>query len=620
MRPLLLLLFFHYLSSLHVSIGSEIDAAQNPFTPKSYLIRYWTKQIDNDLPKSSFLLSKASPLSAVDYARFSKLADDPISLADHLTEFCSSAKLLCFPDLAPSLESHPKDSSFAVYSYKNFTNYGTDRTGGQDSFKNYTQNQNVVVNSFRRYSGDSVRHEHKFEFYSTDGNDVDDNFKTYSKDATDGSGEFNKYHENVNIADSKLTSYSSAANGNGQTFKNYETGNIGDSYFTSYGNAATKTPTEFKSYGLDSNVMGSHFTNYGENGNKATDTFTSYADEGNDPLNEFNNYGEKGNGATEEFTSYRDEANSGADSFTTYAKDSKSAKVNFVNYGNSTFEGPDTFTGYGQGASGQKIGFKIYGVNNTFTDYTKKTEISFASYTNATATTTSSGVGSLVNKWVEEGKFFRESKIKTGTVMAMPDIRDKMPKRWFLPRVISSKLPFSTARLPEMKSIFHASDNSSMEDMIKDALSECERKASKGETKRCVGSAEDMIDFATSVLGRNVVVRSTENTNGSTKNIMIGSVKGINGGKVTRSVSCHQSLFPYLLYYCHSVPKVRVYEADILDASSKAKINHGVAICHLDTSDWSPGHGAFVALGSSPGNIEVCHWIFENDMTWTIAD
>ncbi|EXB82599.1 hypothetical protein L484_027777 [Morus notabilis] len=66
-----------------------------------------------------------------------------------------------------------------------------------------------------------------------------------------------------------------------------------------------------------------------------------------------------------------------------------------------------------------------------------------------------------------------------------------------------------------------------------------------------------MIDFATSVLGHNIVVRSTENVNGL-KDILIGSVKGINGGKVTESVSCHQSLFPYLVYYCHSVPKVRV--------------------------------------------------------------
>ncbi|KAK4402793.1 Polygalacturonase-1 non-catalytic subunit beta [Sesamum angolense] len=198
----------------------------------------------------------------------------------------------------------------------------------------------------------------------------------------------------------------------------------------------------------------------------------------------------------------------------------------------------------------------------------------------------------MVNKWVEPGKFFRESMLKTDTIMPMPDIRDKMPKRSFLPRVIVSKLPFSTSKLGDLKKLFHAEDNSSMTSMITDALGECERVPSPGETKRAA-SIEDMIDFATSVLGRNVAARDGDH---------------------------QRSLYPYLLYYCHSVPKVRVYEADILDPKSKAKINHGVAICHLDTSSWSQGHGAFIALGSGPGKIEVCHWIFENDMTWTIAD
>ena len=225
--------------------------------------------------------------------------------------------------------------------------------------------------------------------------------------------------------------------------------------------------------------------------------------------------------------------------------------------------------------------------------------------------------GSSVNRWVEPGKFFRESMLKEGTTMPMPDIRDKMPKRSFLPRSILTKLPFSSS---ELKRVFKASDDSSIDKMIRDSLGECERAPSMGETKRCVGSVEDMIDFATSVLGRDITVRSTENVNGSKKNVMVGRVRGINGGKVTKSVSCHQSLFPYLLYYCHSVPKVRVYEADLLDPSTKAKINHGVALCHLDTTAWSPTHGAFLALGSGPGRIEVCHWIFENDMTWTIAN
>ncbi|KAG5522223.1 hypothetical protein RHGRI_034413 [Rhododendron griersonianum] len=203
------------------------------------------------------------------------------------------------------------------------------------------------------------------------------------------------------------------------------------------------------------------------------------------------------------------------------------------------------------------------------------------------------------SKWVELGMFFRERMLKMGTIMPMPDMKDKMPKRSFLPRVISSKLPFS--KILEMKRIFHAGENSSMASILATAVSECESVPSAGETKRCVGSVEDMIDFSISVLGHNVVVRTTENMEGSNKDVMIGKVSAINSGKVTKSVSCHQSLFPYLLYYCHSVLNVRVYEADILDPKTMAKINHGVAICHVDTSLWSTDHVAFMALGSGPG-------------------
>ena len=199
--------------------------------------------------------------------------------------------------------------------------------------------------------------------------------------------------------------------------------------------------------------------------------------------------------------------------------------------------------------------------------------------------------------------------------MAMPEIKDNMPRRSFLPRTILSKLPLSTL---ELKKFFRVEDNSTMEAIIVKSLSECNRAPSQGEIKRCVGSAEDMIDFAVLVLGRNVTVRSTENVNGSKQNIMIGSVKEIDS--MQQAVSCHQISFPYLFYYCHSFPKAQVYEVDMLDLNSKAKINHGVAICHMNTSDWSPSHEAFLALGSGPGRIEVCHWIYENDLTWTVAN
>ena len=221
---------------------------------------------------------------------------------------------------------------------------------------------------------------------------------------------------------------------------------------------------------------------------------------------------------------------------------------------------------------------------------------------------------------VEPGIFFRESMLKKGKVMPMPDINDKLPERSFLPRSISSKQPFSTLKVSELKHFFLAGDNSTMETMIVKSLSVCKRAPSPGETKQCVSSAEDMIDFAVSVLGRNIDILTMKNVNGSKQSIMIGSIEGINGGKVTDSVTCHQLLFPYLLYYCHSVPKVRVYQVDILDPNSKAKINNGVVICHMNTSSWNPTHEAFLALGSAPGRIEVCHWIFPNGLMWTVVD
>lgn len=65
--------------------------------------------------------------------------------------------------------------------------------------------------------------------------------------------------------------------------------------------------------------------------------------------------------------------------------------------------------------------------------------------------------------------------------MPMSDIRDKMPKRSFLPRSIVSKFPVTSSNVNEIKQIFYASDNSTMDDIIKDALSECERAPNRGE-------------------------------------------------------------------------------------------------------------------------------------------
>ena len=80
----------------------------------------------------------------------------PIFLSSHLPAFYASANLLYFSDLSPSLEKHEKDSNFAGYSDRNFTNYGTDWLGGTDSFQQYSGDENIPVDLFHRYNRDST--------------------------------------------------------------------------------------------------------------------------------------------------------------------------------------------------------------------------------------------------------------------------------------------------------------------------------------------------------------------------------------------------------------------------------------------------------------------------------
>ncbi|KAK6133618.1 hypothetical protein DH2020_032648 [Rehmannia glutinosa] len=460
---------------------------ENPFTPRGYLIRYWNKQISNDLPKPSFLLDKASPLTAAQFAVFSKLADDLNTLSDHLPEFCAKANLLCFPDLSPSLEKHVDIVNFISYRDKNFTNYGSDRIGGADSFENYSDGENVVSDNFRRYSRDSIGHGEKFTGYAAAVNVPDQSFNGYGTTSTGGEGQFSNYNGEVNVPNLRFTAYSDNTNGRKQTFTEYTNdANSGDQKFTSYGKNSNGAKNEFTNYAKNSNVMRSIFTNYGETGNGGNDTFTSYGDDTNVPQNTYKTYGAESNGAFEKFTSYTSDSTVGDDEFQSYGKKSNAAAVDFENYGQSGSDGGSRFSGYGRDAIGQTVDFKLYNPNTTFKSYAKE-GITFADYSNQSSAMAAklADKGKMVNKWVvEPGKFFREKMLKKGNIIPMPDIRDKMPKRSFLPRVIISKLPFSTSDINKLKNFFHAGDDSSMEKILVGSMTECECKKTKprGET------------------------------------------------------------------------------------------------------------------------------------------
>ncbi|XP_078431077.1 polygalacturonase 1 beta-like protein 2 [Wolffia australiana] len=574
-------------------------APPNPFSAKAAFARYWSMKIPNGQPKPAFLLSKASPLSAFDTALYQRLAAQPPSLAARLPSFCSAATLFCFPSLSSSSSS--SSSSFSSYSSKSFSNYGAAAPFGASSFKNYSLGENVPIDSFRSYSRRAAAHSESFSAYSSAGNVVTANFTSYGGSSAAGASNFSSYAASANVPALKFSNYAASSAARAQSFSAYSPdSNSGSQSFSGYGKRASSSSSVFSSYANSSNVVASSFRNYGESAASSNSSFSAYGFDANVPDNSFSAY--SGRSGLDKFSRYRDQSNVGDDKFSSYAKSSS-----FSGYGQSFNLGSEIFSSYSKSPSA----FSTYGDNSTFKGYGDKKAASFKAYH------VSSDRKTKKSKWVEEGRFFRESKLKKGTIMAMPDLRDKSPRRAFLPRAIAKLLPFSTARLPDLFRAFNATPGSALARAMEATVAECERPPSRGETKRCATSGEDVIDFATSVLGPDLVVRATASPAGSGRLVTVGKVRAVGAGRETKAVSCHQSLFPYQVYYCHAVPRVRVYAAEILGGA--ARINDGVAICHLDTSDWSPRHGAFVALGDGPGRIEVCHWIYPGDMTWTVA-
>ncbi|XP_042484665.1 polygalacturonase non-catalytic subunit AroGP2-like [Macadamia integrifolia] len=210
--------------------------------------------------------------------------------------------------------------------------------------------------------------------------------------------------------------------------------------------------------------------------------------------------------------------------------------------------------------------------------------------------------------------YFRKSMVKEGSVIAIPDLRDPMSYKSFLPRSLASKIPFSIARIGELKKLFGVVDESNMDEYIQQTLEICEKSPIRGEKRTCATSAEDLIDFVVEELGHYVHVWNTESIEGSYENVTIGAVKLVYGNLTESPALCHSQPFIFQVYYCHVLQKVKVYAIDI---QAKKKVNHAIMACHYDTSTWNPNHLAFKLLGLGPGQIEVCHWINENGVVWT---
>ncbi|KAA3489795.1 BURP domain protein RD22-like [Gossypium australe] len=200
--------------------------------------------------------------------------------------------------------------------------------------------------------------------------------------------------------------------------------------------------------------------------------------------------------------------------------------------------------------------------------------------------------------------FFFESKLRPGTKMNLKVLTSKASETTFLPRPVADSIPFSTKKVAQVLNYFSVQPKSAESKILKKIIEDCETATIDREEKFCATSLESFVDFGVSKLGKNIQLLSAE-LEKETQNpeFSIGDKWVKLMGK--SEIVYHKMDYAYAVLFCHSIAKTDVYRVPLVGADgTRATI---LAICHEDTSAWSPGHLAFQTLKVKPGTVPICH-------------
>uniref|UniRef100_A0A7N0SZM5 BURP domain-containing protein n=1 Tax=Kalanchoe fedtschenkoi TaxID=63787 RepID=A0A7N0SZM5_KALFE len=177
--------------------------------------------------------------------------------------------------------------------------------------------------------------------------------------------------------------------------------------------------------------------------------------------------------------------------------------------------------------------------------------------------------------------FFKLSDLRLGQTMAVyfPK-RDSKASPEFLPKQDADAVPFSSADLQRLLSLFNFSPASPQAEATRiKVLTTTHLKTSKTR-------------FQNYTINEN-----PEEVHAS------------------RVVSCHTMPYPYAVYYCHSLKSGnKVFRVSLL--GQNGDLVKAVGVCHLDTSQWNPDHVLFRVLNVKPGESPVCHFVPADNLIW----
>ncbi|CAN4112341.1 unnamed protein product [Withania somnifera] len=215
--------------------------------------------------------------------------------------------------------------------------------------------------------------------------------------------------------------------------------------------------------------------------------------------------------------------------------------------------------------------------------------------------------------------FFLIDDLKSGKAITVSfPRRDLSSSTSFLPKEEADSIPFTQKELPDLLQRFSFSQNSPQAKAMEDTLRECEALPIKGETKFCATSVEAMLDFVQGIMGGKVQFKalSTTHLSNSTpplqKYTILDAPQEVAAPKM---VACHSMPYAYPIFYCHyTISKSKVFKVSL--GGENGDRVEAIAVCHLDTSEWSPSHASFRLLGILPGTSPICHFFPSDHLVW----
>ncbi|KAL2537423.1 hypothetical protein Fot_18814 [Forsythia ovata] len=214
--------------------------------------------------------------------------------------------------------------------------------------------------------------------------------------------------------------------------------------------------------------------------------------------------------------------------------------------------------------------------------------------------------------------FFLEEDLKQGNSMPIYFPRRGPSSSHLLSREEADSIPFESSKVPNLLEFFTFLPGSPQAKAMEETLQQCETKPIKGETKFCATSLESMLNFVQMIFGfgTEIKVFSTIHLRQSNvhlqKYTIIEVPEEISAPKL---VACHTMPYPYAVYYCHhQESKSKVFKVYLSGENGDSV--EAIAVCHMDTSNWSHNHVSFRMLGIEPGTSPVCHFFPADNFAW----